>query len=258
MPVDIRLKAAKYYDLNPGFLDDIQFYMEKVPSPESRVLELGCGTGRVLIPLIEKCGYIRGVDSSEAMLSLCQAKLEAKEIPVSKAAVEMGDITRLVLCMKFDLIIAPFRVFQNLETDEEVNGFFQTVHTHLAYGGSCILNVFNPSKDPEKLRREWCTEEEQLSWEVPIKGGRVTCHDRRPSMDPEKIVLYPELLYRRYKGETMVDKVVLPIAMRCYYSNELQRLIEGQGFKIIEKFGGYKGETYSEGPELVIQFSLDT
>jgi hypothetical protein len=105
------------------------------------------------------------------------------------------------------------------------------------------------------MRREWCSDEEKLDWETAVEGGRVTCHERWLRMDPDKMVLYPELIYRRYQGEAQVDEAVLKIAMRCYYPEEFETLIIGQGFGVVRKWGGYEGEPYGEGPELVIQFT---
>lgn len=88
-----------------------------------------------------------------------------------------------------------------------------------------------------------------------MEGKRVTCHDRRPRMDPDNMVLYPELIYRRYRDRALVDETVLKIAMRCYYPEEYERLITGQGFRVIRQWGGYQGEPYGQGPELVVQFT---
>lgn len=220
MPTDTRAQAAKYYDLNPDTPADIPFYRRRVPFPEARVLELGCGTGRVLVPLAEECGYSHGLDLSEAMIAECRRKLKAAGLALTKAQAEVRDITTFELNQKFDLIIAPFRVLQNLETEAAVTGLFRCIQRHLAPGGSCILNVFRPRSDQETLRREWCTEQETLEWEVIVEGGRITCHDRRSHMDPHKMILYPELIYRRYQGEALVDEATLKIAMRCYYPEE--------------------------------------
>src|SRR4030066_1962946 len=75
MRTDIRENAARYYDLSPEHPDDIPLYEQRIPSPGARILELGCGTGRVLIPLAAKSSYILGVDISGAMLSVCRQKL---------------------------------------------------------------------------------------------------------------------------------------------------------------------------------------
>jgi SAM-dependent methyltransferase len=255
MTTDTRAQAAKYYDLSPNTPADIPFYQGLIPSREARVLELGCGTGRVLVPLAKDCGYIHGLDLSEAMVAMCCRKLEAAGIGTTKAQVEVKDITNFALNQTFDLIIGPYRVLQNLETDAAVSELFQCIRQHLTPGGSCILNVFRPNGDPETLRREWCTETEKLNWEVAVEGERVTCHDRRPRMDPDKMVLYPELIYRRYHGEALVDKAILKIAMRCYYPEEFVQLIVKRGFQVLQQWGGYKGEPYGQGSELVVQFA---
>jgi len=255
MKMDIRTEAARFYDSNPDAPNDIPFYQALIPAPDASILELGCGTGRVTLALAPHCGYIHGIDLSAAMLSICREKLVNVNLPAGRVQIEEGDITNFALPRKFDLIIAPFRVMQNLETDQEVDGLFECIRRHLAPGGSCILNVFRPNRDPQGLREQWVRSEEQLDWEVPVEGGRLVRHHRRPRMDAEKLVLYPELIYRRYEGETLQEESVLKIAMRCYYPDDFIDLIGGHGFKIINRWGGYQGEVYGEGSELVVQFS---
>ena len=169
MPIDIRDEAAKFYDLNPGVPDDLAFYRNRLPSPKATVLELGCGTGRVLVPLAEDCAYIHGVDLSPVMVAICQEKLAKASISDTRTRVQVGDITRLNLSRTFDVIISPFRVFQNLETDAEVDGYFETVRKHLAPGGRCILTAFNPDRDRASMRRQWVSLEENPNWEVEVR-----------------------------------------------------------------------------------------
>jgi SAM-dependent methyltransferase len=258
MRTKIPANAARYYDISPENPDDVPFYRERIPSSRARVLELGCGTGRVLIPLAEGCSQILGVDLSESMLAVCRLKLAERGLPPSRAEVQQGDITDLELGREFDLILAPFRVFQSLETERDVGGYFTTVRDHLSSGGTAILTVFRPSMDVERMRREWVTEHERFRWEVPFEGGRVTLHDRRAKMDREKLILYPELVYRHYQDDKLVDEAVLAIPLRCYYPDELLRMIADQGFLIVDRWGGYKGEPYGEGPELIVQFGQGT
>lgn len=255
MKVDIRSEAAAYYDLNPNVPDDIPFYLRRIPSPEAAVLELGCGTGRVTLPLARHCRYIHGIDLSPAMIAICRDKLEAARIPRTSAQVEVGDITCFDLGRTFDLIIAPFRVLQNLESDANVQGLLRCVRQHLARGGTCILNTFNPNRDRETLRREWCSEEENPAWEVSVPGGRVACFDTRPRMDADKLILYPELIYRRYQGDLLREETVLKLVMRCYYPEDLMGLVTAHGFQVVGRWGGYAGEPYGEGPELVVQLA---
>src|SRR5690349_15180494 len=147
MQKDIRGEAAKYYDLQDNPTADIAFYERLLPSPAARVLELGCGTGRVLVPLAVHCGFIYGIDASEAMLVHCREKLERAGIGPKRARVTLGDIADFDLGERFDLITAPFRVLQNLETDVHVDGLFRCIRRHLAPGASAVLNAFHPNRD---------------------------------------------------------------------------------------------------------------
>lgn len=251
--MDTRERAAEYYDLNPDIPRDTPFYMARIAAPNVRVLEIGCGTGRILVPLAASCGYIHGIDKSEAMLRICRRKLAHNNVPADRAHVQVGDITDFDLACTFDMVIAPYRVLQNLETDCEVDGLFTCMRRHLAPDGTCILNVFHPNRSREAMKTDWCRTEEVLAWQVRRDSRQFTCHDRRPRCDPEKMILYPELVYRTHEGGQLIDEVVLPIAMRCYYPDEFEALIRHHGFAVRNRWGGYRGEMYGEGPELVIE-----
>jgi SAM-dependent methyltransferase len=252
--MDARSGAAKFYDLNPNLPKDVPFYGELLPGRQSHVLELGCGTGRVLIPLSALCGYIHGVDVSQAMVSLCRNKLSALAIPSARAHVEVGDISGFSVGKRFDLVIAPFRVLQNLETDGQVHGLFRCIRTHLAQGGTCVLNVFNPFADADMLRRTWVSEEEKGEWEIPFGDGKLVCSSVHARMDREKMILYPEMVYRHRRQDVVKEEVRMSFVMRCYYPDQFRSLIEAHGFRILEEWGGYEGQPYGKGPELVIQF----
>ena len=246
--------AAKYYDLQPNFPDDNPFYLRALPSPNAHVLELGCGTGRVLIPLSNACGYIHGLDSSEGMLTICQEKLRESGIPSTKAVAEFGDITDFDLGRKFDLIIAPFRVFQNLDAEDAVDGLLRCVRNHLLPDGTCILNAFMPNRPREQLLDSPVSQEEEFVWETEIDGKRLTRHDKRSAIDPGTMVLRIEMIYRLHDSYSVVDETVFKAVLRCYYPEEFLRLFVDHGFTIVNRWGGYDDEPWGKGPELVVQF----
>ena len=251
---DIRAAVARYYDLTPQFPNDVPYYTALIPAREASVLELGCGTGRVLTQLAQHCAFIHGIDRSESMLAICRQKVSDAKLPPSKVAITEADISQFELGRTFDLIIAPWRVMQNLETAAQLDGLFACIRRHLAPRGSCVLNVFRPKLPREELLQRWLTEGETFAWEVPLAGGRLTCHDRRRRLNRDPLVLYPELVWRRYEGQALVDEVTLQIPMRCYYPDEFARLVASHGFRLVERCGGYAGEPYGEGSELVLRF----
>ncbi len=251
---DWRAEVARFYDLAPHHPKDVPFYRVLLPTADSSVLELGCGTGRVTVPIARDAGYVLGLDSSASMLAVCQKKLQAAGLPPARAEVRHSDITDFQVEQRFDLIIAPFRVLQNLASDEEVDALFQRIAEHLAPDGHCVLNVFNPNRERAAMIDEWPTPGEHLAWEVADGDTTVRCYDRRPRVQAEPLVLFPELIYRRYVEEQVVAEATLKIAMRCYYPEEFVQLIASKGFEVVDRWGGYGGEAYGVGPELVVRF----
>lgn len=256
MKTDIRQEAARFYDLNPDFPQDVPFYCDLLPDSNASVLELGCGTGRVTIALASRCGFIQGIDISAAMVDLCRLKTAKLNLPSNRIALTVGDISDFSLGRTFDFIIAPFRVLQNLETTAEVDSLLACVHRHLAPDGTCILNVFNPFCGPDELQEKWLAPGERLNWETVTADGKVACYDRRTRMDKEQLVLYPDLIYRHYRGSILVQEVTLHIAMRCYYPETFEQLILDHRYEIVNRWGGYQGEEYGKGPELILQFRI--
>jgi SAM-dependent methyltransferase len=254
MQDDMRAAAAPYYDANPTIPDDLAFYRARLPSADAAMLELGCGTGRVLLPLAAASGYIHGIDRSPAMLARCLQKLQAAGIPPTKARVARGDITHVALGRRFDLIIAPYRVFQLLDTEAQVEGLFRCIQAHLAPGGMCILNVFHPQGGFERVRQEWARVPKVCVWEATVDGVRLRCDERRARIDPTTQTLYPELIYSRAVGDTWIEDAVLKIPRRCYTPEAFEGMIRAHGFRIVQRWGGYAGERYGEGPELIVQF----
>ena len=101
---------SEYYDAITTQTDDIDFYRKFVKSGD-HVLELGCGTGRVALALSDAAAKLVGVDICNEMLN--KAKLKNQR---SLVEFVLGDICSIQLKQRFNLIIAPFRVMQALET----------------------------------------------------------------------------------------------------------------------------------------------
>jgi hypothetical protein len=78
--------------------------------------------------------------------------------------------------------------------------------------------------------------------------------DERKHLDADRQVLYPTLIYRRYRDGALVDEHINPICMRYYYPEQFIALIEDHGFSIVDSWGGYSNEPYGEGGELVVAF----
>lgn len=124
---------------------DIPFYVElamEAAAAEQSVLELGCGTGRVTLPIARAGVRITGLDNSPAMLDVARRKAVDEENPRWTEA----DMTSFALGERFGLVLIPFRSFLLLLSEAEQEACLQRVHEHLEAGGRLALNIVNPTK----------------------------------------------------------------------------------------------------------------
>src|SRR5690554_2293050 len=120
---NLYINTAEYYDYDnrDNLTADIPFYIDFAHKIGKKVLELGCGTGRVTIPLALSGCMVTGLDLSESMLRVFREKLEKQQEPIKKrVALVKGDMSNFSITQKFDLIIVPFRAFQGLTEDNEI------------------------------------------------------------------------------------------------------------------------------------------
>lgn len=139
---------AEYYDyvLPYRTRDDVGFYVELAREANGPVLELACGTGRVLIPTARAGVETVGIDIAPAMLDVCRRKLaDEPEAVRARVTVRDGDMRRFHLGRQFALVTIPFRGFQHLLTVDDQLAALQAVHRHVSTGGRFVLDLFNPS-----------------------------------------------------------------------------------------------------------------
>lgn len=111
---------APYYDLEFGAFDaDVAVYRGYADYVGSPILELGCGTGRLLVPLAQAGLEVHGLDRSPAMLARARARLEAEGL--GHVPLHQGDMTDLRDFPEghFRLVFSAINSFLHLETREQ-------------------------------------------------------------------------------------------------------------------------------------------
>lgn len=218
---------------------DVAFYLEEAGAAGGPVLELGCGTGRVLLPVARAGTEIAGLDASERMLAVCRERLTAEPAAVrERVSLVRGDMAGFELGRAFALVTTPFRSFQHLLTVERQLDCLRCARRHLVPGGRFILDVFNPSL--EMLAREASPAEfgEEPPFTVP-DGRRVVRRVRIPARDRSLQVQDVELLYDVTHPDGRAERVVHATRMRWLYRFEAEHLLARSGFAVTAVYGGY-------------------
>ncbi len=137
-----------------AWADYIDRMLQKHGCPGKRLLDLGCGTGCISIPLAQRGYQVTGVDISEEMLAAAREKSRALQLDIDW---RKQDLTSLQLFdeagneMVFDAAIATFDVLNHLTDPEDLQMLFHTLNPLLADEGVLLFDVQTPYKLREYL-----------------------------------------------------------------------------------------------------------
>jgi SAM-dependent methyltransferase len=231
---------------------DVEFYVEYAKKANGKTLELGCGTGRVLIPTAQAGCEITGLDFSPFMLDKCREKLasQTKETQ-SHAKLIQGDMTKFNLGEQYTLITIPFRPFQHLITTEEQKACLNCVRLHLKEGGLFIFDVFHPYvprlTDPKYLMEIDVDPRIELSdGRVLRRTTRTVAFHRDDQYNELEIIHYVKYIDGRE------ERLVHSFPMRYFYRFEMEHLLALSGFKIKEFFGDFDRSPFNtDSPEMI-------
>ncbi len=128
--------------------DDVSFYLEEARALQGPILELACGTGRILMPLAQIGRETHGLDANSAMLEAARQKLAS--LSSKQAALvhlHQGSMADFDLARQFGLVLIGFRSFQAMLTPEDQRRCLTCIRKHLTADGRAILNLFDPRYD---------------------------------------------------------------------------------------------------------------
>lgn len=121
---------------------DIRFWQQLAKECGGPALELGCGTGRVLLPVARVVGRVVGIDRSHAMLARAWQRVRRAGF-AHRLSLVRGDIRSLpfLTSRQFRLVMAPYGVLQSLLRDRDLRDVFASVRGVLKPGGTFAIDL---------------------------------------------------------------------------------------------------------------------
>ena len=245
-----------FYDMTSfGVEGDSDFYLEEARGVTPPVLELACGTGRVVIPLAEAGIPVVGLDISPEMLAKARQKIAACPEEVQKR-VELveGDMRDLRLEQQFELILIPYRAFQHLMTPQDQRKALLNIRGHLSPKGHLIINLFDPRISRLVDSLAFTGSAPRLSQDAfvhPVTGNRVLVwSSTKPSLEEQHVSelwTYEEL---NGNGETL-RRQHRTLNLRWTYRYEMEYLFELCGYRVLVLYGDFKRGPFRHGGEQI-------
>src|SRR5215469_16835265 len=168
---------APFYDIeHDRFSEDLDMYRNYAELGGGKILELACGSGRVLLPLAQEGYELTGVDSSEKMLQIAQQRLQEKHVE-SHCLLVKQDIRTLQLGQKYRLAIIALGSFGHITMRKDQQSTLAAIRAHLSTGATLIIDISNAdARYMEDLSGQVL---HQGTW--PLQDGSYATHFTSPT-----------------------------------------------------------------------------
>jgi len=240
--VDSYHVTAKYYDgaySAKQDLVDLPFYLGLAEQSPGPVLEIACGTGRVLLPIARKGIEVHGVDNSRPMLTILKASLadEPQEVR-QRVTLHEGDMRDFRLGKRYPLVIIPFRAMQHMHTVQDQISALRTAALHLGDGGFLAFDVFYPKFDV--LNSGIGEEVAEMEWSPSSNSEEVVRrYFRKESVDKINQIFYFTFIYRTLRAGGLIREETEAFQLSYFTYPHLRALFLLAGLEVVAEYGSF-------------------
>lgn len=226
---------APFYDIeHAAFDDDLDMYRNFAEMCTGSLLELACGSGRLLIPLASEGYTITGVDTSEKMLSLAHERLQEAQLS-SRVTLVQQDMTTLRLSQKFCLAFVALGSFAHLTSRRAQQQALAAVRAHLNTGGTFFVDISNTdARYMENLSGQFL---HQGTWRRD--DGTFLTHTVSPASSQTRHLLELTHFYDQHVQGGPIQRTVVTTYLYLFERSEMELLLEQAGFVVKDVYGGY-------------------
>jgi SAM-dependent methyltransferase len=233
--------VAAAYDrfFGPEPYSDQGFFAARIAANGGPALELACGTGRLLLPLLRDGLVVEGLDTSADMLAILRRKASALGLhPV----LHQRPMQHFELPARFATVFCAINSFQILVEDTEIDAALACCFHALRPGGELVLTVTSP---PDAWAGEW-TERRRVTLE---DGARVVI-DEQTRPHPTQPRWCWDLRWRISRGDD-VQELLQSFTLRDYDATDLPARLHGAGFSGVAEQRGYTGPHERDGQRII-------
>ena len=212
---------------------DVRFWRRIAAAQSGRVLELGCGTGRITVPVARAGARIVGIDRSAPMLARGRQRLRRARL--TQASLVRGDIRHLPFRRRpgFSLVMAPYGILQSLTREKDLRATIDAVHGVLRRGGLFAVDLV-----PDLPR--WAEYDRRTSLSGSRgRGTRLTLIESVRQDTGRRLTIFDHEYVERRGRTRRVHRFSL--TFRTLSVPQMSRRLEKAGFRIKAALGDYLG-----------------
>ena len=234
--------------------EDIPFYVEEAVRSGGPVIELGCGTGRVAIPIALSGIDVVGLDSSSLMIK--RARQKANQTEVSNLRLIQADMIEFKFDDKFPLAIVPFHGLLSLLSLEDMERTLLNVRRHLTPSGRLIFDIFVP--DLNMMVQEGDVPYHFRDVIDPKTGRQLVIWNQASYDSHSQIMSIRSTIEELDHNGRVASKMYRDFALRYMFRWEMHYLLRVCGYDILELYGDFKRQEFDENSTEMVWVATPT
>ena len=214
-----------FYDADKPIGPDaeVAWYAQHLPKSDGPLLELMCGSGRLLVPLVAAGLKLHGVDASAAMLASCEARLAARAVTVP---LFRQDLTQLNLPFRYAAAFVAAGSFQLINDPGAAMSALEHVRAHLVAPGILVMDMFVPPDSAQRLGAPLV----ELRTVRLADGTQIALRSESTFLADARMGRW-ENRYAHRRGATRIAEEHETLALTWYPPDEITALLVEAGFR---------------------------
>jgi ubiquinone/menaquinone biosynthesis C-methylase UbiE len=224
---------------------DVSFWQKLARAQDLPVLELGCGTGRIALPVVKAGARLVGVDRSAPMLARARQRLRRAGV-AQQALLVRGDIRTLPFRRRpgFGLVMAPYGVLQSLTRERDLRATLESVARVLRRDG-----LFGIDLVPDLPR--WSEYHRRISLSGNNgRGSTLTLIESVHQDRRRRLTIFDQEYVERRGRERRTHRFAL--TFRTLSVQQMSRRLENAGFSVQAVLGDYQGGPWDDRADVWI------
>jgi SAM-dependent methyltransferase len=242
--------VARFYDAEHlDKTDDLQLFCQLAGDYGGPILDVGCGTGRVMFHLAQEGHDVHGIDNERAMLDYARQKAQAMSHLNDRLTFHYGDVLRYDLEARFKLVLLPYNALMHFHEQDVQLALLHRLREWIDDDGLLVLDLPNAGEtfatedsDSVILERTF----------IEPETGHLVMQQSVSQLDRVTQMLQVTWIYDEITGDGTVRRTYAPHRLRYFFYPELRLLLLHTGFEVQAVYGDTDRNPFEDGCERMI------
>lgn len=245
--------VARFYDAETADrVDDLALYSRLAAEIGAPILDVGCGTGRVLLHLAQEGYAAHGVDNDAAMLVRLEAKLSALPHLREFVTYEQADILTYRANQRYPLVLLTYNALMHFHDQDVQIALLKRLRALIAEEGVLVIDLPNAGETFASQDSDAIVLDRTF---VDPDTGHLVMLQSHSVLDRTTQLLHVKWIYDEINADGVVRRLIAPHVLRYFFYPEMALLLRLCGFRVGAVYGGCDEEPFEDGCERMVIYA---